>query len=179
MASPALTGRPARWQMLLSEFDIIYVSQKVIKGSVIANFLASRSSEDYESLNFNFPKRNCGSINFPRRDLLSFHKYIGILLHQQHGRIRSMHHEVKSIKMLKVYGDSSLVMYQLRGEWDTKEPKLIGYQNLVLELLKEFEDVTFKYLPRENNQMDDALATLAAMFKANKNTDMMPIRMQV
>lgn len=25
---PALTGRTARWQMLLSEFDIVYVTQK-------------------------------------------------------------------------------------------------------------------------------------------------------
>ncbi|XP_039036556.1 uncharacterized protein LOC120173457 [Hibiscus syriacus] len=47
--------RLARWQILLSEFDIVYVSQKAIKGSVITHFLASRASEDYESLNFNFP----------------------------------------------------------------------------------------------------------------------------
>jgi hypothetical protein len=25
---PALTGRTARWRMLLSEFDIVYVTQK-------------------------------------------------------------------------------------------------------------------------------------------------------
>jgi len=28
---PALTGRIARWQVLLSKFDIVYVTQKVIK----------------------------------------------------------------------------------------------------------------------------------------------------
>ncbi|KAG8492013.1 hypothetical protein CXB51_015340 [Gossypium anomalum] len=37
------------------EFDIIYVSQKAIKGSVVADFLASRALEDYEPLNFDFP----------------------------------------------------------------------------------------------------------------------------
>ena len=30
---PALTGRITRWQVLLSEFDIVYVTQKAIKGS--------------------------------------------------------------------------------------------------------------------------------------------------
>ena len=30
---PALTGRIAWWQVLLSDFDIVYVTQKVIKGS--------------------------------------------------------------------------------------------------------------------------------------------------
>jgi len=33
---PALTGQIARWQVLLSEFDIVYVTQKEIKGSGLA-----------------------------------------------------------------------------------------------------------------------------------------------
>ena len=41
--------------MLLSEFDNLYVSQKVIKGSVIADFLAERANEEYEPMSFNFP----------------------------------------------------------------------------------------------------------------------------
>ncbi|XP_016707484.1 uncharacterized protein K02A2.6-like [Gossypium hirsutum] len=53
--STALNGRMARWKILLSEFDIVYVSQKAIKGSAIAEFLASRALEDYEPLNFDFP----------------------------------------------------------------------------------------------------------------------------
>ncbi|KAA3485495.1 Retrovirus-related Pol polyprotein from transposon 17.6 [Gossypium australe] len=36
MESTALNGRIARWQILLSEFDIIYVYQKTVKGSAIA-----------------------------------------------------------------------------------------------------------------------------------------------
>ena len=34
---PALTGRIARWQVLLSEFDIVYVTQKVIKGRALTD----------------------------------------------------------------------------------------------------------------------------------------------
>jgi len=37
---PALTGQIARLQVLLSEFDIVYVTQKAIKGSVLADYLA-------------------------------------------------------------------------------------------------------------------------------------------
>ncbi|KAA3469613.1 RNA-directed DNA polymerase (Reverse transcriptase), Ribonuclease H [Gossypium australe] len=55
MESTTLNGRMARWQILLSEFDIVYVSQKAVKGSAIADFLASRALEDYEPLNFDFP----------------------------------------------------------------------------------------------------------------------------
>jgi len=37
---PGLTGRITRWQMLLSEFDIVFVTQKAIKGSALAEYLA-------------------------------------------------------------------------------------------------------------------------------------------
>ena len=37
---PALTGRLARWQMLLSEYDIVYVTQKAVKVSALAKYLA-------------------------------------------------------------------------------------------------------------------------------------------
>ncbi|KAK5777039.1 hypothetical protein PVK06_045004 [Gossypium arboreum] len=55
MESPTLSRRMARWQILLSEYDIVYVNQKSIKGSAIADFLATRTSDEYESLRFDFP----------------------------------------------------------------------------------------------------------------------------
>ena len=51
----SLSGKIARWQVLLSEFDILYVSQKAIKGSVIADFLVERANEEYEPMSFDFP----------------------------------------------------------------------------------------------------------------------------
>ena len=44
---PALTGRIAWWQVLLPEFDIAYVTQKAIKGSALADYLAQQSLNDY------------------------------------------------------------------------------------------------------------------------------------
>ncbi|KAG8496733.1 hypothetical protein CXB51_007895 [Gossypium anomalum] len=67
------------------------------------------------------------------------------------------------IKVLEVYEDSALVIYQFKGEWETRDPKLINYQKLVLELIEEFDDITFYYLSRDKNQMANALATLASM----------------
>ncbi|KAA3481387.1 RNA-directed DNA polymerase (Reverse transcriptase), Ribonuclease H [Gossypium australe] len=55
------------------------------------------------------------------------------------------------IKVLEVYEDSALVIYQLKGECETRDPKLINYRRLVLELIKEFNDITFYYLPRDEN----------------------------
>ncbi|XP_012453510.1 uncharacterized protein LOC105775545 [Gossypium raimondii] len=85
----------------------------------------------------------------------------------------------REIKVLEVYGDSALVIYQLKGEWETRDPKLISYQKLVLKLIEKFDDITFCYLPRDENQMADALATLASMIKVNRQEDMKPIRMSI
>ncbi|XP_052878884.1 uncharacterized protein LOC128285427 [Gossypium arboreum] len=85
----------------------------------------------------------------------------------------------RKIKVLEVYGDFALVIYQLKGEWETRDPKLIDYQKLVLELVKEFDEITFCYLPRDENQMADALATLASMINVNKQEDVKPIRMSI
>ena len=40
LSRAALTGRVAKWVMILSEFDIEYVDRKAIKGQVIADQLA-------------------------------------------------------------------------------------------------------------------------------------------
>ena len=52
---PSLSGRVARWQVLLSEFDILYVFQKAIKRSARVDFLAERANEEYEPMSFDFP----------------------------------------------------------------------------------------------------------------------------
>ncbi|WRX11667.1 G-patch domain - like 1 [Theobroma cacao] len=59
---PSLSGRVARWQVLLFEYDIVYVSQKVIKGSAIADFLAEMVEKDYEPMEFEFLDEDLMSI---------------------------------------------------------------------------------------------------------------------
>ena len=36
---PALTGKISHWQLLLFEFDIVFVVRKAIKGQAIADYL--------------------------------------------------------------------------------------------------------------------------------------------
>ena len=43
---PALSGRIARWKMILIKYDIQYTSQKAIKGSVLADHLAHQALDD-------------------------------------------------------------------------------------------------------------------------------------
>ncbi|KAK8707144.1 hypothetical protein V6N13_058208 [Hibiscus sabdariffa] len=216
MESPGLSRRLARWQILHSEYDIEYVSQKAIKGSAIADFLASRILAEYEHLSFDFPDEDliCQTVseegrhtekpwrmNFDGASNAHGHGIGAILvsLEGDHypftGRlnfectnnvaeyeacIMGLYVAIqREIEILEVYSDSSLVIYQLRGEWETRDTKLARYRKLVLELIKEFKRISFHYFPREDNQMADALATLTSMFKANREADMMPIQMSI
>ena len=85
----------------------------------------------------------------------------------------------KKVKNLKVYGDSTLVIYQLRGDWLTRDSRMILYHKLAMEMVDNFEVINFEHLPYEENQMADALATLAAMFQINSNDEVQLIRMSI
>ena len=52
---PVLTGRLMRWLVLLTEFDIQYVTQKSVKGSIVADHLASFPVSDDRSIDDDFP----------------------------------------------------------------------------------------------------------------------------
>jgi len=42
----------SKWQVLLAEYDIVYITRKAIKGSAIADHLANNIVEDYEPPKF-------------------------------------------------------------------------------------------------------------------------------
>ena len=52
---PVLTGRLMRWLVLLTEFDIQYVSQKSIKGSIVVDHLASLPTSEDRLVDDDFP----------------------------------------------------------------------------------------------------------------------------
>ena len=85
----------------------------------------------------------------------------------------------KKVKNLKVYGDSALVIYQLREDWLTRDSKMILYHKLAMEMVNEFEVINYEYLPREENQMADALVTLATMFQVNSKDEVQLTRMRI
>jgi len=77
-----------------------------------------------------------------------------------------------NVKLLKVYEDSALVIHQLRGEWETRDHKLIPYQAYIKELAGFFDEISFHHVPREENQMADAFSTLASMFQLTPHGDL-------
>ena len=59
---PVLTSRLMRWLVLLTEFDIQYVTQKSIKGSVLADHLASLPVTDSKVIDDDFPDEEIAGV---------------------------------------------------------------------------------------------------------------------
>jgi len=55
------------------------------------------------------------------------------------------------MKKLDVYGDSSLIICQVKGEEQTKDEKLESYQDYLSRLANEFEEIKFTHISRDKN----------------------------
>ncbi|XP_050889443.1 uncharacterized protein LOC127094684 [Lathyrus oleraceus] len=75
------------------------------------------------------------------------------------------------IKILDVFGDSTLVISQVKGDWETRDSKLIPYKEHIRKLIPYFDEISFHHIFSEENQLADALATLASMFKVKWNNE--------
>jgi len=209
--NPALTGRIARWQMLLSECDIQYVTQKAIKGSVLADYLAHQPIEDYQSMQLEFPdeeilvleddsNENMWTLFFDGASNALGHGIGAVLISPTRQYIpmtarlcfnctkNTAEYEacVMGIraaiefraKCLEVYGDSALVVQQVKGEWETRDQKLIPYQAYIKGLMEYFDTITFHHISRDDNQLAYALATLSSMFEVNQEGELPKIKMR-
>ena len=56
---------------------------------------------------------------------------------------------------------------------------MILYHKYVTGMIKHFNEINFNHLARKENQMEDALATLAAMFKVNSSDEVQSIRIKL
>src|SRR3989449_11449664 len=53
--TPTLAGKLSRWLILMSEFDIEFVTKRTVKGRVVVEFLAENPMEDTEEWELAFP----------------------------------------------------------------------------------------------------------------------------
>ncbi|XP_017984333.1 PREDICTED: uncharacterized protein LOC108663626 [Theobroma cacao] len=185
----ALEKMCSRWQVLLSEYNIVYVSQKSIKGSVIVDFLADRANEDYESINFDFSNEDLMVVlhieNDGPKELNPWKMYFD-------GASNALGHEIGAVLISpneKYYLAMVRLNFNCTNNITEYEAMVMGLQaaiemkvgaiELVTELSKQFKEINFNHLPQEENQIADALATLAAMFKIKETAYVRPFDLEV
>ncbi|RVW12040.1 Transposon Ty3-G Gag-Pol polyprotein [Vitis vinifera] len=162
---PALVGRLMRWLVLLTEFDIHYVTQKSIRGSIVADHLASLPVSDARAIDDDFPDEDVAAVTSLSGWRMYFDGlYLGIRDALELG-----------IRQMEVFGDSNLVLRQIQGEWKTRDVKLKPYHAYLELLVGRFDDLRYTHLPRAQNQFADALATLASMIDIPVDATVRPL----
>lgn len=64
------------------------------------------------------------------------------------------------IRLLNVYGDSKLVINQMKGLWRTKAPNLKKLNRQSFLIKSRFSKVKFTWIPREENHLADEMARI-------------------
>ena len=156
MEKPVQDGKIAKWVLLLSEFDIKYVTQKYVKGRAIAVHLAHCSPEEAEEIQGDFPDEGIMGIEVESWKM-QFDEAtnqngsgIGVLLISSKGTHipfsgilnfpatnNVIEYEVciiglqaalgLGVKELEVFGDSALIISQIQNKWKIKEEGLMPY----------------------------------------------------
>ena len=76
-----------------------------------------------------------------------------------------------NVKRISVYGDSELIIKQVKGEYQAKHLRMRAYRNAVLDILKMFLEYTLTAVPRAQNVIVDSLATTTSNLKILMNSN--------
>ncbi|XP_070015246.1 uncharacterized protein [Nicotiana sylvestris] len=177
---PMPMGRLAKWQILLTECDIVYVTRTSMKAQALADHLAKNPVDDEcQPLSTYFPDEEVNSVeHYPATARLQF-LYTNNTAEYE-ACIMGMNMGIdQGVEELLIMGDSDLIIRQAQGEWETRDVKLIPYRQRVEDLGKRFKSIEFRYIPCCHNELADALATLASMLPYPGNAHIDPLEIQI
>ncbi|KAK2985274.1 hypothetical protein RJ640_009787 [Escallonia rubra] len=199
LSRAVLSGRIAKWVVILQKFTIEYVAQKAVKGQALADFLAahpipddsplaidlldeevmhievqkgwemyfdgaSRSSDGTKQETTKNNKSGIGIVSVtPEGALLPYSFALSEGCSNNEAEYESVIAGLElalQIPMveLTIYGDSQLVVKQLRGEYKVRRTNLVPYHERANQLLSQFGKVQIFHVRRGVN----ARAGLAA-----------------
>uniref|UniRef100_A0A2N9EWA5 Integrase catalytic domain-containing protein n=1 Tax=Fagus sylvatica TaxID=28930 RepID=A0A2N9EWA5_FAGSY len=171
---PALTGKIARWQVLLSEFDILFVARKAIKGQAIADYLADYPSEQLELMDSEFPDEDVMIVEEDNQGRWKLYF---------DGAANAVGSGIGAV-LVSPKGQQTPIAVKLGFDCTNNmteyEACIVGLQAAlgIRRLIPKFKYVTFTYTPRAHNHFADALATLASLIKLVEGDDVRPLRIE-
>ena len=191
LSRPVISGRLAKWAVILQQYDIVYVPQKAVKGQALADFLANHPiPSDWElcedlpdeevfyaeimepwTMYFDGAARRSGAgvgIIFisPEKHMLPYSFTLSELCSNNVAEYQALIIGLQialdmGITYIEIYGDSKLIINQLSHRYDVKHEDLKSYFILAKRLMDKFEGIILEHIPRSENRKADALANLA------------------
>jgi len=187
LQKPDVAGRMVCWAVELSEFDILYEPRGSIKGQVYADFLAELSpgsTQQEEEVGSQWVLSVDGSSNQQGSGAGVVLEGPNGLLNEQALRFafKASNNQAEyealiawmllakemDARSLLVKSDSKLVMGQVTGEYEAKDPQMAAYLIYVQVLKGAFVAFELVHVPSEQNARADLLAKLASSGKGGR-----------
>ena len=184
----------------MSEFDIKYVTQKSVKGRAIANHLAYCSPKKAEEIQGDFLDKDIVGIKVESWKMYfdgatnQNGSGIGVLLISPKGthilfsgrlNFPATNNAIEyeaciiglratlglGVKEFEVYVNLALIISQIQNRWKIKEERLMPYRECLQKWALKFNKIQYQYVPRMQNQIADALATMTSMMDRPKEDE--------
>ncbi|XP_070018307.1 uncharacterized protein [Nicotiana sylvestris] len=156
-------GRLTKWQILLTEFDIIYVTQKAMKAQALADHLAENLvDEEYEPLRTYFPDEEVMHID----EVEQVEKPGGKLFFDGTANMKGV-------------GIGAMLIYEIGHHYPITAQLSFYCTNNIAEYEACILGLKFRHIPRIHNEVADASATLASMFHHPNKAYVNPLHIQV
>ncbi|PIN26249.1 Ribonuclease H [Handroanthus impetiginosus] len=157
MSRPVLSGRLAKWSIIFNQYEITYVSQKAVKGQVLANFLADHPIPSELELSYEFSYEDVLFIEIlpawmmlfdgaarsdgtgagvvfvsPEKQVLTYSIVLNELCFNNIAEYQTLIIEFQmaqemGIAELEVYGNSKFVINQLLNVYKVKKDDFVPY----------------------------------------------------
>ncbi|KAL0539418.1 hypothetical protein IC582_023630 [Cucumis melo] len=191
LSRPIISGRLAKWAIILQQYDIVYISQKAIKGQALADFLADHPiPSDWKlcgdlpddevfftemvepwTMYFDGAARRSGAgagivLISPEKHMLPYSFALAELCSNNVAEYQALIIGLQmtleiEVSFIEIYGDSKLIINQLSLQYDVKHEDLKPYFTYARQLMERFDSVMLEHVPRTENKRADALANLA------------------
>ncbi|XP_074301125.1 uncharacterized protein LOC141632479 [Silene latifolia] len=141
MRKPELSGWMAKWSVHLSGYDLKFEPRTTIKSQALADFVSD----------FCPALQTQATNNEVEYEALILGLKLALDLKVRH---------------LKVCSDSKLIVNHVNDCYEARDPRMMAYLDVAMELTLKFGTFNIKQIPMDQNAKADTLPTLGATFKA-------------
>ncbi|KAA0060610.1 uncharacterized protein E6C27_scaffold22G004880 [Cucumis melo var. makuwa] len=154
LSRPVISGRLAKWAIILQQYDIVYIPQKAVKGQALADFLADHTVPSNWKL--------CDDL--PDEEVLFVESMETWIMFFDGGARRSG----AGVGIVFISPEKHMLPYSstlVRG----KASKLEALLSYARRLMDRFDNIILEHIPRSENKKADALANLATALTVSED----------